>query len=190
MSTVRVRPAVLDAAGDVAALALLRRASASGDGQAPADADFGRRFSAWVRAEAHQRSFWLAEARGGEGGRTAGLRLPVGMVGMLRYERLPRPGAPVTAWGYLGGLFVLPDHRGGGTGTALVEAALEGARDAELVRVVLSPGSSRAAPLYRRLGFRDARELLVHPLEGAAADDEDVSGLDDLVHPLDLHPLD
>ncbi|MEJ5915267.1 GNAT family N-acetyltransferase [Pseudokineococcus sp. 1T1Z-3] len=190
MTAVRVRPAVLEAAGDVAALALLRRASAAGEGPAPQDDDFGRRFSAWVRAQAHQRTFWLAESRGGaDGGRPAGLRLPVGMVGLLRYERLPRPAAAPTAWGYLGGLFVLPDHRGAGTGTALVEAALGGAREQDLVRVVLSPGSSRAAPLYRRLGFRDARELLVHPLERAEGED-DGDGFDDLVHPLDLHPLD
>ena len=145
---------------------------------------------AWVRAQASQRTFWLAESRGGAGERPAGMRLPVGMVGLTRYERMPRPGEPVTtAWGYLGGLFVLPDHRDGGTGSALVEAALGHARETGLVRVVLSPGGSRAAPLYRRLGFRQAKELLVHPLEHPADDDEP-AGLDDLVHPLDLHPLD
>ena len=147
---------------------------------------------AWVRAQASQRTFWLAESRGGAGERPAGMRLPVGMVGLTRYERMPRPGEPVTtAWGYLGGLFVLPDHRDGGTGSALVEAALVHARETGLVRVVLSPGDSRAAPLYRRLGFRSAKELLVHPLERHGHDDEDEpAGLDDLVHPLDLHPLD
>lgn len=187
----RIRPAVLEAAGDVAALALLRRAAASEAGPVPADDDFGRRFTAWVRAQAHQRTFWLAESRGGAGERPAGMRLPVGMVGLTRYERPPRPGEPVTtSWGYLGALFVLPDHRQGGTGGALVEAALAHARDTGLVRVVLSPGGTRAAPLYRRLGFRRAEELLVHPLERDAPDDDEPVGLDDLVHPLDLHPLD
>ncbi|WP_299035539.1 GNAT family N-acetyltransferase [uncultured Pseudokineococcus sp.] len=187
----RIRPAVLEAAGDVAALALLRRAAASGQGPAPSDDDFGRRFMAWVRAQAHQRTFWLAESRGGAGEPPAGMRLPVGMVGLTRYERMPRPGEPVTtAWGYLGGLFVLPDHRDGGTGSALVEAALGHARETGLVRVVLSPGGTRAAPLYRRLGFRPAKELLVHPLERPGDDEDEPAGLDDLVHPLDLHPLD
>lgn len=146
---------------------------------------------AWVRAQASQRTFWLAESRGGAGERPAGMRLPVGMVGLTRYERMPRPGEPVTtAWGYLGGLFVLADHRDSGTGSALVEAALGHARDTGLVRVVLSPGGTRAGPLYRRLGFRPAKELLVHPLEHPAPDEDEPAGLDDLVHPLDLHPLD
>lgn len=184
-----MRPAVLEAAGDVAALALLRRAQASTDRRLPSGDDFGRRFAAWVRAQGGHRTFWLAEStEGGAAGRRAtGVRLPVGMVGLLRYERMPSPGEEPSAWGYLGNLFVLPDHRRRGTGTALLEAATDFARETGMVRLVLAP-NQRTAPLCRRMGFRDARELMVHPLDpdDAYAGDD----LDDLVHPMDLHPLD
>jgi GNAT superfamily N-acetyltransferase len=189
VSAVRIRPAVLEAAGDIAALALLRRAAASEQGPAPAEDDFGRRFAAWVRAQAAHRTFWLAESRGQDGSaRPAGMRLPVGMVGLLRYERLPSPGEPTSTWGYVGNLFVLPDHRDGGTGGALLEAVLDHARGQGMARVVLSPNGVRAGRLFRRAGFRDARELLVHPLD--AVEDDPAPDLDELVHPLDQHPLD
>lgn len=53
-------------------------------------------------------------------------------------------------------LYVAPDCRGRGIGTALVNAVVERAREAGLVAIDLEidAGHGRAASLYQRLGFR------------------------------------
>lgn len=55
---------------------------------------------------------------------------------------------------------MLPAHRSGGTGTALVTALLAYAKKEGLVRVVLSP-SERSVPFYERAGFHRADELML-----------------------------
>ncbi|HTR96757.1 MAG TPA: GNAT family N-acetyltransferase [Candidatus Acidoferrales bacterium] len=68
------------------------------------------------------------------------------------------------AW--IGGMGVVPEARRAGLGRALMQAAIEGARDAgadEIVLEVLRP-NERARRLYESLGFRTVRELEVWTL--------------------------
>ncbi|MDQ3630329.1 MAG: GNAT family N-acetyltransferase [Actinomycetota bacterium] len=126
---------------DVAALAALRRRWKSRDD----DPSFEQRFAKWLLDEGDRRTVWLAEADGA----------PIGMATLLEYRRMPLPGHPGTAWGYLGSMFVLTSHRGRGVGARLVDAVLAVADARDYVRVVLSP-SPRSLPFYRRAGFAEA----------------------------------
>jgi GNAT superfamily N-acetyltransferase len=108
----------------------------------------------WLRTEGTHRRTWLAEVDDEA----------VGYVSALLYRRMPSAARPWSGWAYLGNLFVRAEHRGAGTGEALVDAVVDWARDLHLSRVVLSP-SQRSVPLYRRMGFREADELLVLPLD-------------------------
>ncbi|MDF0532475.1 GNAT family N-acetyltransferase [Tsukamurella sp. 8F] len=143
MATVRVADPDVDAA----LVAALRYAS---DPVGEADAEF----------VAAVREWWISD------GRTVLLEGAVptggtcGMVTLHEYRRMPLPGRDAGRWGYIGHLFVLPAARGQGVGAALVRAALDLAGERGYRRVVLSP-SARSVPLYRRLGFRAADELMV-----------------------------
>jgi predicted N-acetyltransferase YhbS len=86
------------------------------------------------------------------------------MVNLKLFDRMPSPDRTRRRWGYLANLFVLPSHRGSGIGASLVTAVVGLARAEGLVRIVLSP-SELSVPLYHRVGFRAANELLVLPLE-------------------------
>jgi GNAT superfamily N-acetyltransferase len=110
-------------------------------------------FRSWFRRERPSRWFWLA----------ADESEPIGMVNVKLFERMPSPDRPPSRWGYLANLFVVPDKRHHGVGTALVEAAVARARAEDLARLVLAPSES-SVPLYRRQGFRPATDLLVLPL--------------------------
>lgn len=134
---------------DVRALATLRRAWAEERGDIPDGEGFDERFAAWYAAEEPRRITWIAETDG----------VPVGMVNLAVFERMPYPGRPSSRWGYLGNAFVLASHRGCGVGERLVSALLERADNDGLVRVVLSP-SARSVPLYERLGFGAAHMLM------------------------------
>ncbi len=150
----RIRPA---GAGDAAALAQLRRswceedersdAPAGGD---PSDAGFEQRFADWYAAEEGRRLSWLAE----EGDR------PVGMLNLAVFERMPRPGRTPARWGYVANAFVLAEYRDHGIGRALLDVALDHAREEGFVRVVLQP-SPRSVRFYRRAGFVPADRLLL-----------------------------
>ncbi|MCC3270759.1 GNAT family N-acetyltransferase [Arthrobacter gengyunqii] len=126
-----------------------------GPGVEPADAGqpsasvFEADFRRWM--ERNPRTFFVA----GHG------RELVGMVNLLVFERMPKPGQGTSCWVYLGNAYVLPDHRSTGIGTALMKAALEFAQDIGAVRMVLAP-SPKSAEFYARLGFGPARELAVH----------------------------
>ena len=116
--------------------------------------EFRDAFTAWFQREGATRWWWLA-ADDDVGA--------VGMANLKVYDRMPSPAAPASRWGYLGNLFVLPEHRGRGIGGRLVEALVSRASAEGLVRVVLSP-STASVPLYERLGFRSAHGLLVRTL--------------------------
>ena len=134
---------------DLPALIDLRRRAGAEKG-AGDDDGFAERFGAWFEVEDPRRRFWLAEHDGDA----------IGMVNLLTFERMPTPGRDAGRWGYLGNMFVLPEHRNGGVGRLLLDAVVAHADAAGLVRVVLSP-SERSIPFYRRAGFGDAGELLV-----------------------------
>jgi GNAT superfamily N-acetyltransferase/ketosteroid isomerase-like protein len=56
-------------------------------------------------------------------------------------------------------VYVHPDHRGAGLGTALTQAAIDSARDARDLWIV-TDDEGRARPIYERLGFRSAWKIL------------------------------
>ncbi|HEY4531147.1 MAG TPA: GNAT family N-acetyltransferase [Luteimonas sp.] len=69
-------------------------------------------------------------------------------------------------------LYLAPDARGRGLGSALLAAACDWARaqDAEVIRLEVNRHNPRAKALYLRHGFRDDdRDLLSLPLRGARA---------------------
>jgi GNAT superfamily N-acetyltransferase len=111
---------------------------------------------------------WLASVDG----------MPVGMLNMAVFERMPRPMKPVgigpqpalsspgrlkSEWGYIANVFVLESYRNQGVGRLLLDAAIAHARAEGYARLVLSP-TDRAVPFYLRAGFGPADELLLLPL--------------------------
>lgn len=66
-------------------------------------------------------------------------------------------------------LYVRPEHRGGGTGRRLVDAALGEARRRGYLRMRLDtvPGMEGAQALYERLGFREIAAYTDNPVAGA-----------------------
>ena len=135
---------------DLAAVALLRRQWTQEQGGASDDPGFDERFAAWFARESSRRIIWLAEADGGL----------VGMMNLVVFERMPRPGRAPSRWGYLGNAFVLAAYRNQGIGGQLLSALLGYADEKGFVRVVLSP-SERSVPLYERAGFGPADALML-----------------------------
>jgi GNAT superfamily N-acetyltransferase len=137
---------------DTTALAVLRQAwSEEQAGHPLDDGDFEECFAQWYTAEASRRAAFVAEFDGEA----------IGMVNLALFERMPKPGRPASRWAYLGNAFVLAAHRNRGVGTALLNAAVEHARDRNCVRIVLSP-SDRSVPFYQRAGFGPATMLLAY----------------------------
>lgn len=83
----------------------------------------------------------------------------VGAVWLALVPRVPRPGAARRVSGDLQSLFVEPEHRGLGIGTALVAAAADHARHLGAVPVTVHANDA-ALPLYERAGFRASRHVL------------------------------
>ena len=156
---VAVRVADMADPAEAPALLALRRAAREEQRGAPIDdPDFAPALRAWLIAEASKRTMWVAEVAVGDE------VVPIGMLNLLDFRRMPTPGSDAGGWGYVGNVFVHPEHRGAGVGRLLIDVALAAARERGYARVVLSP-SARSVPLYRRAGFVDAADgLLVHPL--------------------------
>ncbi|MEU8253834.1 GNAT family N-acetyltransferase [Micromonospora inaquosa] len=101
---------------------------------------------------AHQDSHLVFVAR---------LRRPeiVGMAWAALVPRVPRPGATSRLSADIQSVFVMPNQRGQGIGSALVEAAAEHATHLGSLQVTVQSGR-RAVPVYERLGFESSRQLL------------------------------
>src|SRR5205814_66190 len=107
------------------------------------DRAFDAAFSAWWHAERSSRTFFLAEL----GGRA------VGMANVKHYNRMPVVGRPSGGWwGYVGNVFVLPEHRSAGVGGALMDELIAWAGRAGMEHLRLAP-SPRSQSFYERLGF-------------------------------------
>lgn len=138
---------------DTHLLAALRRAWVEEIAEHPIeDPDFEDRFEAWMLKEHEQRATWLGYVEGE----------PAGMVNMLVFTRMPKPGRDPSRWGYLANFYVLREHRNSGLGTAMLTALTDHADAEGFVRVVLSP-SDRSIPFYERGGFREAYDLMIRP---------------------------
>lgn len=83
----------------------------------------------------------------------------VGMAWVALVPRVPRPGAISRLSADIQSVFVMPEYRGRGIGSALVEAASEHAARLGSSRVTVHSGR-RAVPVYERLGFASSRRLL------------------------------
>jgi GNAT superfamily N-acetyltransferase len=88
-------------------------------------------------------------ARGDGWGAFEGERL----VGKLTIDALPYPSLAHTFWVHA--VYVHPDARGSGASTALIRAAIEGAREKGASRIALwvNGVNRHARALYERLGF-------------------------------------
>lgn len=86
----------------------------------------------------------------------------VGMAWVALLPRIPRPGATSRLSADIQTVFVVPEQRGRGIGSALVKAASEHATHVGAVRVTVHSGR-RAVPVYERLGFTSSRQLLQRP---------------------------
>lgn len=89
--------------------------------------------------------------------------VPVGMAWVALLPRVPRPGVLDRSTGDIQSVFVVPEHRGRGIGSALVRAATEEAVRHGARRVTVHSGR-RAVPAYERLGFVSTSELLTKEL--------------------------
>ncbi len=108
--------------------------------QAAAPDDVTRRVQSVVARAEQGRAWGLVVLRDGE---------IVGYGQLNRWDQL----------GEISDLFVAPDQRGQGLGTALIQRLIGLAREMlmEEVEIGAAESNPRALSLYRRLGFRDAR---------------------------------
>lgn len=70
----------------------------------------------------------------------------------------PRPGHPLTMWGYILSVYTEPHARRRGLARAIVDACIEHAREAGCTRCCLH-ASDEGRPLYRQLGFEPTAEM-------------------------------
>ncbi|MFD0783231.1 GNAT family N-acetyltransferase [Micromonospora azadirachtae] len=91
----------------------------------------------------------------------------VGMAWVALVPRVPRPGATSRLSADIQSVFVIPDQRGQGIGSALVEAASAHAAHLGSLRVTVQSGR-KAVPVYERLGFESSRQLLQRSPPGPA----------------------
>lgn len=138
-----------DRPADRTALAALRaRWAAEQEPEPRGGLAFDEIYGDWM--DANPRKFFVAEEDG----------QLIGMLNLLVFERMPKPGKPPSFWVYLGNVYVLPDFRNAGVGAQLVQAAIEFSRGLPAARMVLSP-SPASHNFYARLGFQPAAELSV-----------------------------
>ncbi|GAB3929104.1 hypothetical protein GCM10011575_26030 [Microlunatus endophyticus] len=154
-----IRQADAADAGDVGGLALLlwldtRDEEPTGPSLDAFTAELDRW---WTRHRDTHRAFVAALPSGREGGAEI-----IGMAWVALVDRIPRPGATSRMSADIQTVFVMPDHRGRGVGSELVEAAAAHATRLGAIRVTVHSGS-RAVPVYERLGFASSRQLLQRP---------------------------
>lgn len=88
---------------------------------------------------------------------------PIGVVSVIRVAKLPSPDDPAGAWGYLTNVYLLPEFRNQGIGSALLAVATDWARQQQLELLLVWP-SARSVPFYLRAGFLRGADPLVRAL--------------------------
>ena len=84
---------------------------------------------------------------------------PIGAAWVALVPRVPRPGELDRLSGDVQSVYVVPEHRGRGVGTVLVDAAVAWAMRSGASRVTVH-SSERAVSLYRRRGFAPSHRLM------------------------------
>ena len=139
---------------DVVGLARLVWLMADGDERARGSvADFAKEFSGWWAAHRDSHVPFVARLEDPE---------IVGMAWVASLPRVPRPGSMERISADIQSVFVMPQYRSTGIGSALVDAAVEHAAQRGCARVTVH-SSSRSVPMYERLGFESSRQLLQRP---------------------------
>jgi GNAT superfamily N-acetyltransferase len=139
-------------AGDAEGLARLRFQFRSERAEVvEEEAVFIERCTKWMRPRLASSGWtaWVAEQEG---------RL-LGQVWLQVVEKIPNPVVEAESHGYITNLFVQPQVRSAGVGSALLQLALTHARDAGLDRIVLWP-TDRSRSLYVRHGFQEADDVM------------------------------
>lgn len=138
-------------ADDVADLARLLWLDTHGEepAQRPVDA-FAAELAQWWAARQDSHLAFVARLLGPE---------LVGMAWVALVPRVPRPGATSRLSADIQSLFVMPEQRGRGIGSALVKAASDHATHLGSLHVTVHSGR-KAVPVYERLGFESSRQLL------------------------------
>lgn len=146
----RIRRAVPD---DTRALARLRYEFRAGlDPAAEPEDSFVERCAAWMRAHLAAAGAWCCWIAHDSDG-------IVGTIWLQLIDKLPNPVAERERHAYITSLYVRPEHRCAGLGSALLDAALAEC-DARGVDAVLLWPTPRSRSLYQRHGFAPAADLL------------------------------
>lgn len=141
---------------DVRDLARLRWVDRSADPVTDrALAAFERDLSAWW--DSHRETHFAFVARSADA-------TVVGAAWVALVHRTPSPGAGARLSADIQSVFVMPEHRDAGVGSALIEAARRHALDSGATRITVH-SSERAVPVYTRLGFRGSATLLQYAAE-------------------------
>lgn len=82
----------------------------------------------------------------------------VGCMFLRSVGKVPNPGAPDRAWGYVTNSYVAPAHRGRGVGARLLDVLVARAREWGHEFLIVWP-SEEAVSFYARAGFREVVEV-------------------------------
>jgi GNAT superfamily N-acetyltransferase len=151
-----IRLATPDDAPDLARMRFVFRLAHAGDRAHEDEESFVARCTAWMAARLASARTWRCWVAVRDG------RI-VGHAWVQFVDKVPNPVELPEQIAYFTNFFVEPGARGG-TGQHLIEACLDGCREAGVERVILWP-TERSRPLYLRQGFappEDLLQLLVH----------------------------
>jgi GNAT superfamily N-acetyltransferase len=112
-------------------------------------ADFTAHLREWARENAATHTAFLVERAG----------RAVGCGWLVVVHRVPSPATGSRRGGMLQAVYVAPEERGAGAGTALVRHMIDEGRRRGFEYLIVHP-SERAVSLYRRVGFADADKAL------------------------------
>jgi GNAT superfamily N-acetyltransferase len=148
MTGIEIREARPD---DLAAVAELRWGDSQEGGRTPAvpHDEFVPRFVAWARAHEDSHRCFVVLRDG----------VVIGTAWLAIGPRVPAPANFARACGDVQSVYVVPEERNAGLGSALIDAVLSHARDLGLERVTVH-SSTRAVPAYLRRGFAVSPKLL------------------------------